>query len=216
MEKTNPPKQAQTRAPVPPEAPVAPKKAPAPPKAPSLEEISKRSAKSMLIKMIFINSINVILVITTFYFLGRLPQKANRIQKQKGESLASVTQTDIDIQKAEVSKNGTKIERLENLFVDESSILAFVAQIDSLKSQNLVTEFSFMTNNPVQDNTGNSGIPVLIVYKGSINQINSSLTEIDKLDLMLRPIGVELIKESDNSYTYNYGAFIYFKEESRL
>lgn len=160
--------------------------------------------------------LSVIGLIVTFVLLNRITVTAEEIKKIKAEGATEADLADYAFLEAEVEHYATQIEELSSLFANDSEIIVFVQEIDRLKREGVVESFSFVSNNPIKDQSGNFGIPISITLRGNEEQIDAALRNIQSLPFILRGVRAEVTKEVSEegveTTILDYGGFLYVEE----
>lgn len=171
---------------------------------PSRSEVIKKVAVFLVLDLVFF--------LSTIILLGNISDKSRQIKR--GRSL-KINTTEINNKFVEADLESHKIdaEKIKVLFPDDTQLINFVREIDTLKKEGVVTSFSFASDNTVQDKTGFIGLPVIIEFKGSLVKVDEALNKIQSLPLMFRAITTELRRLPDNIVTLKYGGFLYVDEK---
>jgi hypothetical protein len=83
------------------------------------------------------------------------------------------------------------VEDLNGLFVDDEGFFSFVASMDEIRAEGVLTELSF----PGNVTTGRSrhrGQPINMVFVGDQVQINDALSKVLGVPFLLEPVNAEL------------------------
>jgi len=196
--------------------PKTDKPQPAPAKSNSKEKLVKKKPKNkegLLIKVTILSIANLFCLGGLLFLLLNLSEKAQEVKILRNTSLASL-QLDTDALRIELSNNKPKLDKLFALFpATESDLLEFINEIDKLKSEGLVTSFSFASNRPVKDRTGFGGLPIIIEFRGSWNQIDWGLKRLESLPFMIRAINLEIRQLSEGEVSLKYGGILYVDEK---
>jgi hypothetical protein len=176
------------------------------------KEKKKRITRD-LVKIIGANIVNVILIVSIFYILGQLPDVAQKIKELRSAQIASQEVSDVAVIQSEIDRNADKIQELRNLFIDDEQFIVFIRELNALQIEGIVSEFDLTGGKTTVNKDGTSVLPVIIVFQGQKEQINSALKRIHDLPILLRPSAVELVsvsasEENPGGYIMNYTAFL--------
>ncbi|OGM28301.1 hypothetical protein A2801_02485 [Candidatus Woesebacteria bacterium RIFCSPHIGHO2_01_FULL_41_10] len=175
-------------------------------------ESSGRISREVL-KTIIFNVMNLIVVGVLVFLLTRLPQMADNLKKTRSENLLQRETADIAVLKSDIERARARVEDIDAYFANDEELIAFVAEMDTLRATGVVTGFSFLGNEPIDDKSGNKGLPINIVFVGSIEQINSALRQIESLPYFIKAVDIELERNQSEeigiSYEMRYGGLIY-------
>lgn len=167
-------------------------------------------------KEILLTIVNITLVILTFIYLTKLPEKA-KIAKEKRNSLGiSSEKLNIDLAKFEVETSREKFAKLDPLFPNQKELIDFIAKVDKLKTDAFVTYFSFASETVVKDRTGYPGYPFVIEFEGTLTQVSDGLEKLSKLPYMFKPINISIEQgDKENTVNFKYGGFLYVDETTQ-
>jgi len=164
-------------------------------------------------KEILLTIINVALIILTFIYLGRLPDKAKLAKEQRNSTGPSRSAINLELAKFEVESSKEKYEALSSLFPDEKRLLDFISQIDALKAEGFVSYFAFASESVVREKSGFVGYPFVLEFQGSLSQISDGLEKLKKLPFLLKGVNISLEREEVASgFVFRYGGFLYVEE----
>jgi Tfp pilus assembly protein PilO len=160
--------------------------------------------------------LSVIGLVITFILLNRISVLANEIKEAKHESASEADLADYAFLESEIEHYQQQIDELNSLFASDSEIINFVQEIDRLKREGVVQSFSFVSNTPIIDKSGNLGIPISITLSGNEEQIDAALRNIQSLPFLLRGVQTEVSKETNEegveTTILEYGGFLYVEE----
>ncbi|MFV1917302.1 MAG: hypothetical protein ACC618_02380 [Patescibacteria group bacterium] len=164
-------------------------------------------------KDILLGVVNAAFIISTIFFLEKLPDRAGEFRKVRTKEIDSSAKSSIEIAGLELESSKDQVQELKNLYPDEEGLLAFVKEIDILKEEGVVITFSFASENVVQDRTGYFGIPFVIEFQGTWGQVGEALSKLQKLPFMFRAVSVETERvEGESLISFRYGGFLYVDE----
>lgn len=166
------------------------------------------------LKAIILNIVNILLIIGIFYISGRLPQLSGEIKELRAKKIISQESSDIAVLSAELEKNKNKINELSSIYLDERGLSSFFAKMEDLAEKGVVSQFDSFLSEPVADRNGQLGLPILIEFAGQKESISTNLLLVQKLPYLMRPVSVELNRNTDEGggYTFKYGVFLYVDE----
>lgn len=163
-------------------------------------------------KILYLGMINLVGLMILIIILTNLSSKA--VANKKLKSLAiKASQTNLETVQTEVAATKEKNDKLIAIFPDEDGLINFIKEIDGLKKDKQLVQFSFATDNLVKDKTGYLGLPLVFEFKGNSNQINSALTTLDKLPFFLRPINIDIRHTSAEEISLKYGGILYVSQK---
>jgi hypothetical protein len=160
-------------------------------------------------KDIILGVVNLISLVLLIFILIKLPKLASELKKLRVEFI--LNQSNFTYESPDLGEARTKKETIEEYFVDESGVIAFVNDVEKLKSENLaVQSVSFANQTAIKDRTGNFGVPIIIDLSGSWEAIDQTLRRIDSLPYLKRAAKIDIARSEDESViTFKYGVFLY-------
>ncbi len=171
------------------------------------KKTSLRSSRST--RFIILGIINILLFagLTIFIIkIGNLPETLEQ------DSLTEINY-DEGVLRSQLAANEERISFIENFIADEQRLVDFVGELDQMKKNGIVDNFSFVSNQKVTDKTSTMGYPIKISVNGDINKITQAIEEIQDLPYLFRPVSFDLSKNSnDNIYILDYGILLYINE----
>lgn len=173
----------------------------------------KKLTSNLWVKEIGIGVINLILILATIILLGQLADKAQEVKTARNASIATTTKSSSEIAGLELEASREKADKLKSIFPNESGLIDFVSEIDSLKEEGLITTFAFASEKAVKDKTGEFGIPIVIQFQGTWAQIGDSLNRLNQTPFLVRGVTIEANRGvEDGLITLKYGGFLYVDE----
>jgi len=154
---------------------------------------------------ILLGLVNFVFLILTLFILYNFPAKAEELRKKKEEEYMVWKSMQID--SLEIERGKGKAKEMENLFLDEAGIADFVNKISSIAT------VSFASPKPIKDRSGNLGIPIILEFSGSWEEIDSVLRKIDSLPFLFRVIKIEAEKKEDSLIKFKYGIILYVSDK---
>ena len=173
----------------------------------------EKSLGRMKAKLIIFNIINVILLASLGFMLQKLPKDAEKVKELRSASVASHAESDIGILQAELDKNRENINKISEIFVDDSKFLSFISSVDQLKASGLISNFSLPVTKPVADSNKNLGLPVSMTFSGTQEQVNQALIEVHTLPFILKPVNLDIDVVPEGNIVVRFGGFLYTHEE---
>lgn len=169
-----------------------------------------RRTISIWAKDIVLAVVNLCFIAGLIFLLARLPEKANQVKSLRTASYVSTADAGVDILQFDLDANKDLANRLEEAFPSEDRLLEFVNEIETLKTEGVVVNFSFASKNPVMDRTKNFGYPIIIEMIGSWEQIATDVEKIQKLPFVFRPVTFDAEENpEENVVQLKYGGFLY-------
>jgi Tfp pilus assembly protein PilO len=158
--------------------------------------------------------IDVLFIIASFLLLGRIAAIANSIYKLNGEKIVAEQKSNAGLVKQEIENHKEDADKLFSLFPSNDKLLEIIDQMDQLKRDGLIAQYTFVSDTPVKDKSGYQGLPIMFDITGSVEGINNALKKINDLPFILRDIKME-IKELPKAagYTVKYGVILYVDEK---
>lgn len=208
--------EATAKAGVPPAAPADPTKR-IPAKGAVARKVPVRKIKKeknvIWWKDLVLAVFNLVLVVGAILILSRFPSRALELKTLRNAELQLTAKGSFDIAELELESSSQKAEKLLVLFPDEPGLIEFVKEIDILKEEGVVTRFSFASEKAVRDKTGYYGIPLVIEFSGTWDQIGQAIERITDLAYLLRAVTVEAEPDLESGLIiFKYGGFLYVDE----
>ena len=173
-------------------------------------KINKPSLNNIYILILGI--VNLVCLLVLIFILTLLPRKAEELKNLRSLIAKANSQNSNEIIIAEISAAKNKTEKLVDLFPDENGLVKFASQIDSLKNQGTVINFSFAKDTAVKDKTGLIGLPIVIEISGTNTQVDLVLKQIQNMPFFLRAINIEIKEIEDKKIRLKFGGILYVKE----
>lgn len=170
--------------------------------------------KVVSIKEGILIAINIFSVALLLFLLFKLPEEAKKVHDfrvliQKSENIQQA-----EILGLEIAKE--KTDKLKTLFLNDEGIVKFVNAIESLKQNNQsIKKIEFPSQEVIKDKTGNMAIPVIIELSGDWLELGKSLSEIESLPYLFRPVSVDIKpnKLDQGKFDIKYGGALYVSEQ---
>ena len=173
----------------------------------------RRGSKRWWVKDILLAVVNIIFLVVTVVLLGMLPQRGAEFKKLRTVFIQASEKSEVEIAKLEIDASSKINDSLAALFPDEAGLVEFAKEIDKLKEEGLVTSFSFASEKAVRDQTGQFGVPIVIIIEGSWSQVGDAMQKLQGLPFMLRAVSIDAERVSEgNLISFRYGGFLYVDE----
>lgn len=174
---------------------------------------AKKKSNNFWVKDLLLAVINLSFIVAIVFLLGKLPIRAGELKALKNADFQVTARGNIDITELRIESSKEKAEKLFVLFPNESGLIDFVKEVDKLKEIGLITRFSFASEHAVRDKTGYFGIPLVIEFLGTWEQIDSATATIESLPYLIRIVNIDVKpQEESNLILFKYGAFLYVDE----
>jgi len=176
----------------------------------SVDVINDVIDKPYSTKDVILGVINFLSVILLIFLLVKLPQKSDELKSLRIEEIKDMQL--IGYSSPNLNESKSKSDALQSLFLDNSGVVSFAEDIETLKSTNsAIQKVTFTSQKPIKDKLGLSGIPVIVLLEGSWEEIGSSMNAIEKLAYLFRPaiLRAEISVEEPNVVTLEYGGMLY-------
>lgn len=174
---------------------------------------TKKKGNNFWVKDLLLAVINLGFIVAIVFLLGKLPIRAGELKALRNADLKMTAKGNIDITELKIESSKEKADRLFVLYPNESGLIDFVKEIDKLKEAGLVTRFSFASERAVKDQTGYFGIPLIIDFLGTWEQVDSAISTIESLPYLIRVVNIDVKpQEESNLILFKYGAFLYVDE----
>jgi hypothetical protein len=175
---------------------------------------SKKRRLSFRSSILVVTVINILVTLSLVFILSNLNTKAKELKKARSVSIGAEQKSKVEIADLEIQSTIEKSSYLFSLFPDESGLVNFIKEIEKLKTEGVVTEFSFASEDAVRDKTKVLGIPFVLRMEGSWEQINKDLKSLQEMPFLQRAITIstEVRGEEEKVIDFRYGGFIYVDE----
>lgn len=170
----------------------------------------KKKSSKIHKKIIVLNFINVVLLVSIFYFLNKVTLLAKDIKELRSEQIVAQETTDAAVIATELERNSAHIGELEYLFLSQEGFLEFLDEVDAIAANGNVSEFDFPVRSSV-DRQKRRGMPILIAFEGTQAQVNESLSRFWTLPFLYKITNVELEGNSANM-SLRLGIFLIVNE----
>ncbi|QQS38915.1 hypothetical protein IPM62_06070 [Candidatus Woesebacteria bacterium] len=174
------------------------------------DTVSKVKKKNIWVKDIFLGIINLAFLFGLVYLLGQIPQRAGQIKSLRSQSVLNTEADDMTVLKFDYENNIESIEKIKKAYPTDDGLIAFMGEIEKLKTEGSVVGFTFASDIPVPDKTKNFGFPIIIMLSGSWERISADIIKIQNLPYVFRPVtfDAEEIPE-EGRVEVKYGGFLY-------
>ncbi len=157
---------------------------------------------------------DILAIIVLFIIQSRMQTVAKEIKNVNSET-AKFTPINIEAIKTQIDKSKDQKDQLVSLFPTELQLVDMISKLNEIKNGGILTSITFPSDDTVLDKTGNLGLPILLIFKGNVSDINNSLKKINSLPFIIRPIDFKLNTEQNasGSAAVDYGGFLYVNEK---
>lgn len=171
---------------------------------------TRKTSKFHIPKIYLFAVLNVIALIMSIYLLGTFNQKSNELKELINAQLNAQQSSQVNLADLEIKSNQEKADKIIALFPNDQGLLDFIQIIEDKSKQGTIVNFTFASKEPVRDSTARLGIPVVVNFRGSWQDIDRDLREIQKSPFLFRPITIEAsITAEENVVEFMYGGFLY-------
>lgn len=170
-------------------------------------------------KKIKIKSLAILLVIDavilaiSFYLISVLPKKASDLNKARSDEQKVVESKKIDVTGLEYQPTKESVDKLTSFYPEEAGLIDFIEMIEEMKKNNMVKNFQLVSSDAIKDKTGAYGIPFIIEFEGSWENVNLSLQDLQKLPYLIRAVSVETQVVDEGIINFKYGGFLYVSDK---
>lgn len=166
----------------------------------------------LLIKIAILGFFDLICFVVLLWLLNQLPVKAENLKKLNNLKIKNLSSNTSTIE-SEIMVNKTKSEKLQVLFPDETGLVNFIKEMERLKSEAVIADFSFVSNKVLKDKTGLYGLPFTFELRGKKETLGQALAKIDKLPFMTRAVDIEIKKlDEEEGFIFKFGGLLYVDE----
>lgn len=162
---------------------------------------------------IFLFVINLILIGLSVFLIVNLPKKATELNTARSEVQKVIESKKIDVTGLEYAPTKEKVDKLTSYYPEEDGLIDFIESIEVLKAEGKVKNFSLVGQDAVKDKTGAYGIPFIVEFEGSWENINLSLQEFQKLPYLVRAVDIEIKLIDTKTVNFKYGGFLYVSDK---
>lgn len=160
--------------------------------------------------------LSVVGLVGIFIMLNRVSATAEEIKEVKANSASESDMANYAFLEAELGHYQSQIDELNSLYADSSEVIVFMGEVNRLNTLGVVEDFGFVNDAPVKDKSGNFGFPVSIKLRGTEEQLDAALRNIQSLPFLLRGVQVDITRETNaegvESIVLNYGGFLYVED----
>ena len=171
-----------------------------------------KGEKKWWIKDLILASVNIVFLAALMIILGKMPIRANELSQLKNTFVVATAKSEVQIAEFEIEESKLKAEELKKFFPTQSGLANFAGEMDKLREEGLISSFSFASEDAVRDQTGYYGVPVIIRFLGTWDQIEQGLTKLGDLPFIIRAVSIEAGAGDDNLVDFRYGGFLYVDE----
>lgn len=179
-------------------------------------KIKEKKPEKPFFRIIIMTVINFVGLLGLIFVLGLLPDKALELKVLRNLSLSSDQKSKVNTADLQIKTNIELADKLTQLYPDEVGLVEFVQEIERMKAEGKIINFSFVNKDVVKDKTKLLGIPFVVEFEGTWEQIDANLNELQTLPYLIRAITVDVkVKdgEEEGIINFKYGGFIYVGDE---
>jgi hypothetical protein len=177
-------------------------------------EVARSGKKGIKIKpWVLLLFIDLLMLLVSVFFIVSLPKKAAELNKLRSDEQKVKESKNIDVTGLEYKPTKENVDKLESFYPEEGGLIDFIEMVEQLKKNGQVKNFSLVDQYAVKDKTGAFGIPFIIEFEGSWDNINVSLQEFQKLPYLIRAITIEAKVVDENVVNFKYGGFLYVSDK---
>lgn len=181
---------------------------------PDLTKTSKIDSTGIQVKsFIGLFIVDVLLLVASVFLIINLPKKATELNKARSEEQKVIESKKIDVTSLEYAPTKESVDRLSSFYPQEDGLIDFIEMIEVLKGDGKVKNFSLVGQDAVKDRTGAYGIPFIVEFEGSWEDINLSLQEFQKLPYLVRAVDIEIKLVDTKTINFKYGGFLYVSDK---
>ncbi len=141
--------------------------------------------------VVILSVVNVLFLVMMIILIGKLESVSKTHAQERNKLFDRTKAEDLSVYEYELETNRALIERISNSFPNETGLLEFINGVEKLKDGGSVTKISFTSKQPLKDDDGYLGIPILIEFKGAWGEILSDIQKIQKLPYVFKPVKLE-------------------------
>ena len=157
--------------------------------------------------------IDFLMLLMSGFIILELPKKAEELNKVRSEEQKIKESKNIDVNGLEYPPTKEKVNELNGYFPEEAGVIAFIESIEALREKGIARNFSLVAQDAVKDKTGSFGIPFIVYFEGSWENIDKSLQEFQDLPYLIRAVNVETEMIDNEIVILRYGGFLYVSEK---
>jgi Tfp pilus assembly protein PilO len=179
-------------------------------KARKVSKVGKLKGRPFL-STVIAGGFNFLGIAASVAILGNLSQKALELKKLRNAVAGAEKKKQVEVSDLQIPSVVEKSQALFSLFPNEPGLVDFVKEIEKLKNEGTITDFSFVNQEAVTDQTGTLGFPFVIKFSGPWEQVSEDLVKLQKLNYLVRAVNIDLksSKDSADLVEFKYGGFIY-------
>lgn len=181
---------------------------------PDLTKTTKTGSTGIQVKsFIFLFVIDLLLLLASVFLIVNLPKKATELNRARSEEQKVIESKKIDVTSLEYAPTKESVDKLSSFYPEEDGLIDFIEKIEVLKGEGKLKNFSLVGQNAVKDRTGAYGIPFIVEFEGTWEEINLSLQEFQKLPYLVRAVDVEIKLIDVKTVNFKYGGFLYVSDK---
>ena len=163
--------------------------------------------------LLFIAS-DILLILGIIFLLNSSLSSSRKLSELRSLEIKYKGLVDPGLVLADLQENYAKISDLGSVLIDEQGLIEYVRKIDELRAEGIVKKFSFVTQEPVKDKQGFTGLPVLLEFEGTGVDAEKALNKVQMLPAILKPVDIEVLDSKvEDKLIIKMSAFLYTNEE---
>jgi len=164
------------------------------------------------IKDLILAVVNITFIAALFILLGKMPTRANELSQLRNTYIVATAKSEVQIAEFEIEESRQKADELKRFFPNQAGLANFAGEMDKLREEGLISSFSFASEDAVRDQTGYYGVPIIIRFLNTWEQIEQGFTRLGELPYIIRAVNIEAGVADGNLIDFRYGGFLYVDE----
>ena len=161
---------------------------------------------------IILLAINLLMFASCIYLVTALPKKAQALNKARSDEQRVKESKNVDVTGLEYKPTKDNVDKLNSFYPEESGVIKFIEDVERLKNDGVIKDFSLVGQNAVKDKTGGYGLPFIVSVQGSWENINTGLQALQNLPYLIRAINIEARIVDEGVTDFKYGGFLYVSD----
>jgi Tfp pilus assembly protein PilO len=182
---------------------------------PSVQEVKIKKPykeRRWWIKDLILAAVNITFTAALFILLGKMPTRANELSQLRNTYIVATAKSEVQIAEFEIEESRQKADELKRYFPNQAGLANFAGEMDKLREEGLISSFSFASEDAVRDQTGYYGVPIIIRFLNTWEQIEQGFTKLGELPYIIRAVNIEAGVADGNLIDFRYGGFLYVDE----
>lgn len=175
------------------------------------EPIIQKKKLPISTKDIVLGIVNLIALGGLIFLLTKLPARAQEVSTARNKELKASQKVSVKL--AEIEDSKKLAEEIKAIFPDESGLVDFVKGIEDIRADGTVENITFKNQKTIRDKTGNFGLPVLIIMRGSWQDIKRDMVRVQELPFIFRAVSIETRIDEEGLVVVEYGGILYTNEK---